>query len=106
MQYGHWVTWATATAINCLVFVESAPGANTLRLNSRKALACSGARRVRSSAISGVACGKSGSVAVSVGIAVSCLEDAGVDVVPVSGVIGFRFPAGVGRRTKMFVGEC
>lgn len=26
MQYGHWVTWATTTAIGCLVFSSSAPG--------------------------------------------------------------------------------
>jgi len=31
MQYGHWVTCATATAINCLVFAGSAPSTGDRR---------------------------------------------------------------------------
>src|SRR4029078_850997 len=57
MQYGHCVTCATATAINCLVFLGSAPSANTLRLNALKASAVLGARLLRSSASSLVAGG-------------------------------------------------
>src|SRR5690242_15328216 len=57
MQYGHCVTCATATAINCLVLAGSAPSANTLRLNALKASTGLGARRLRSSASSLVACG-------------------------------------------------
>jgi hypothetical protein len=36
MQYGHCVTCATATAINCFVSAGIAPSANTLLLNARK----------------------------------------------------------------------
>jgi hypothetical protein len=51
MQYGHWVTCATATAMICFVFSSSAPSANTCRLNSWKAAWVSGANCLRRSAI-------------------------------------------------------
>ena len=34
MQYGHWVTWATATAMSCFVFSGNAPSAKTWLLNA------------------------------------------------------------------------
>jgi hypothetical protein len=37
MQYGHWVTCATAAAMSCLVFVGNAPSANTRALNALNA---------------------------------------------------------------------
>lgn len=43
MQYGHWVTCATATAINCLVTPGSAPSAKTAALNALNAFSGSGA---------------------------------------------------------------
>lgn len=47
MQYGHWVTCATATAISCLVFTSSAPSAKTALLKALKAASCSGANSAR-----------------------------------------------------------
>ena len=43
IQYGHCVTWATATGINCFVVADKAPSANTFRLNAWKASWISGA---------------------------------------------------------------
>src|SRR5688572_8928216 len=50
MQYGHWVTCATATAISCLVLRGSAPSRNTASLNLWKAASASGASAARFSA--------------------------------------------------------
>src|ERR1035437_1253478 len=44
MQYGHWVTCATATAISCFVFSSSAPASNTVLLKFCHASAFLGAR--------------------------------------------------------------
>src|SRR3546814_19004103 len=52
MQYGHWVTCATATAINCLVTFGNAPSANTAALNALNAFSGSGASPRRLCAIS------------------------------------------------------
>src|SRR3546814_1793299 len=52
MQYGHWVTCATATAINCLVTFGNAPSANTAALNALNAFSGSGASSRRLCAIS------------------------------------------------------
>jgi len=46
MQYGHWVTCATATAINCLVRTSSSPAANTWRLKAWNARNVSGAEAI------------------------------------------------------------
>lgn len=43
MQYGHWVTWETATAINCFVFSERAPSLKTALLKFLNASVASGA---------------------------------------------------------------
>jgi hypothetical protein len=43
MQYGHCVTWATATAISSLVLAGKAPSANTASPNALKAAAAFGA---------------------------------------------------------------
>src|SRR5699024_1698179 len=37
MQYGHWVVWATATAISCFVRSDSVPALNTSRSNVSQA---------------------------------------------------------------------
>src|SRR3546814_13215752 len=52
MQYGHWVTCATATAINGLVTFGNAPSANTAALNALNAFSGSGASSRRLCAIS------------------------------------------------------
>lgn len=57
MQYGHCVTWANATAINCFVFAGIAPSTKTLLLKAWKAAAGPGARWFRCSTICRVACG-------------------------------------------------
>src|SRR6476659_4955360 len=54
MQNGHWVVCATATAISCLVCSDSAPSANTARLNASNASWVCGASSLRRAAISGV----------------------------------------------------
>src|ERR1035437_9394446 len=55
MQYGHWVTCATATAMSCLVFSGSAPSAKTALLKLWKASWTPGASSLRRWACSGVA---------------------------------------------------
>src|SRR5699024_8513187 len=57
MQYGHWVTWATATAISCFVLPGSAPSAKTALLNAAKAASASGASSFRRALTAGVAWG-------------------------------------------------
>src|SRR5574340_336831 len=52
MQYGHWVAWATATAISSLVFLGRAPSAKTLSVNALKAASGSGASALRLRAVS------------------------------------------------------
>src|ERR1035437_3403623 len=54
MQYGHWVTCATATAMSCLVFSGSAPSAKTALLKLWKASWTPGASSLRRRACSGV----------------------------------------------------
>jgi hypothetical protein len=46
MQYGHCVTWATATAISCLIFTDNAPSANTFWLKAWKAASVSRASKI------------------------------------------------------------
>ena len=82
MQYAHCVACATATATSCFVRSGSAPGANTLRLNARNASAGPGARRRRSSAISGVACGRGVSSGGVEGTAGPRSPVAGIDGMP------------------------
>src|SRR5665213_1231846 len=62
MQYGHWVTCATATAISCFVTSGNAPLVKTARLNVLKASSMSGASSWRRCPISVVAIGKTDSV--------------------------------------------
>jgi hypothetical protein len=54
MQYGHWVVWATATAISCLVTSSIAPSAKTALLNAVKASWVRGASSLRRRCSSGV----------------------------------------------------
>jgi hypothetical protein len=57
MQYGHWVTWATATAMICFVFTGRAPSAKTALPNASKAACSLGAKSRRWRVISGVESG-------------------------------------------------
>src|SRR5690606_30028818 len=58
MHQGHCVTWATATAMSCLVGTSRAPAAKTAFENARNASSASGASAWRRSAWARVPCGK------------------------------------------------
>src|SRR5690606_10635385 len=57
IQYGHCVVCATATAMSCLTFTDSAPSAKTFWLNAWNAASVSGASSRRFLASSPVAVG-------------------------------------------------
>src|SRR6185312_7753599 len=64
IQYGHCVTCATATAINCFVFSGSAPASNTVLLKFRHASTFLGDKAFFLSANSLVAIGYKDSVSM------------------------------------------